>query len=294
MSKVMAMSIAALRFTLFEPSSSFWTTFFSSVSFQSSTLSDAAWENPPNGSEQRVYSVEIPLPQVLGDTLYAKSFITEKYLLKQPGRRFVVESVIRISGIPGGSCQIHARYCLTARGKTRSHLLVSYEAVPPKSSFFKESFRQSLNAYFSSFFENLVKHLQNQHSLQVDWSDEGLLKRRLSLWRNSPSSKRAQSSFMQVYFDWSAFWRSLLWLSPFVVVFVAVICMRSATKPPSQSLDGNLRIERISSIQDQFRGFLAREQIATKSLGSQVIQIVDQLSKRINQMEPPKLYEEER
>lgn len=279
------MPISRLHHTLFDFQSTFWIDFFASISYEGISIGESDWQTLVSGGEQRTYSFNVPLPKLLNKLKKAKVQARENYLLKQPLRRFVIENTMEIDGIPGGMCQVLSRYCIVAKENNQSQLLVTFEAFPPRNSFFKESIKQSLNVQFEEMYKELGHALLNLSSEATPKGEQ--LVRSLSWWKRASSRnhQRSISTSMEIYFDWDAFWRSLLWFVPLVVVIFSLFYVQLTGRTNLEPVDAKDRLERIKTIQIQFEDFMVREKLMTKSLGQKVAEMVDHMADRVGTLD---------
>lgn len=291
LSLVLKIPLEAVHTPLFESKNSFWTEFYRTIFYEGATVDGSEWETPLCGGEQRRYAVNIPIPTILDLGQHANCRVTEKYLLKQPTRRYVVEATFELDGIPGGQAQVIARYCLSAEEDIQTKVLVTFDVFPPRSSFFKESIKQSLTVQFSEFYQALGRALTQLSARFGGIPGDAPLMRRLSWWRRHQASSRqyqhssSSTTVVRIYFDWAAFWRSLFWLVPIIVLFLAVVYIHVVGRSVAEPLDADARLQRIKSVQEQFRSFVEQEQAATHSLSLHVNEMVDRLVARVSDLD---------
>lgn len=281
--KSLNISVNAMNYELFSPDSSMWQKFFEQMSFQQIALNSQA-----GGSK----AAEMLLPRVFGNDVHVKLSIVDKYLLKQPNKRYVVESIFQIDGIPGGITRVLVRFCITSIDSMSLNLLITFDVIPPKTSFFKESFRHSLTSYFHSFFDSLGKYIQTAHLLEQEALDHATTHEDLSLWRRSHPNSRRQSTFVHVYFDWKAFAQSLFWIVPIAVFVYLLLHHRLLSVHMKYKGNVGARMEKISSINQQLQIFLDREKIASRSTALQAEEMIDRISERVNNALSMHMYHE--
>lgn len=276
--------LVLLHKLLFDCKSNFLYNFFRSVSYTDCSISSSRWENIANQGEQRQYNLKIPFPKIMLGMEQAEAKFLDRYLLKHPTKIFVIETSIELSGIPGGVSHIKVRYCLTSKD-SMSCLLVTGEAHPPDGSWFKESIRQSLVDHFTEMYSELGRALKMQEKTRAR-ADRASLTRHISWWRKgTPTHRRTSSTAMQVYFDKKAFFKSLFWLVPVLVIICAWIYVRYKSLEQPEAKEVSFRLSRISSIDSEFRSFLQKEHLVTSSLGASVNKAVDGLSEKVSRLQ---------
>lgn len=224
LSAIISMPLSALYSTLLDSRSKFLLNFYQSFSMLDCEVGE--WSHQLSGGEQRVIRMRMPLPRILADVGHSMIVTGEKFLLSQPARRFIVESVTEILNVPGGVCRVMSRTCMTALDQERSHIFISFDAFPSKGAFFKESVRISLIIHFSELYTALgvaLAEYSRNESLQALPRRSLSWFRRRRLDRSAMMRRISSTSSFESYFDFAAFVRSLFWIFIFLALLSSIL-----------------------------------------------------------------------
>lgn len=258
LSAIVPMPLSTLHSALLDPRSKFLLNFYQSFSMLDCEVGE--WNNQLSGGEQRIIKMRMPLPRILADVGHSMTVTVDKFLLSQPTRRFIIESVTEILNVPGGVCRVMSRTCMTALDQEQSHIFISFDAFPSKGAFFKESVRISLIIHFSELYTALgvalAEYSKNENFQAFPRRSLSWFRRR-RLDRSAMMRRISSASSFESYFDFSAFIRSLFWIFIFLALLSSILYDRLYRNNRSfRESDEEHRTQLIRSVQVQLMKFL--------------------------------------
>lgn len=259
--------------------------------------------NEGGGKLKRQYDVSLPLPylSMTGQNIVDAS-IEETRVFERTGKSYVLECHIKMLGVPGGNCSIHTRICISYGGSTDigTFLLVTGDVDPPPHAWLKDSIHEFLLSYAASHYRELLMHIKSRLLVGHGGSICALSKESidqfpvqlLDSWKRSRADEYS-SREINIYFDSGAFFRSLIRMSPVLIVLVAIFLIliggqytRGPKFGPGQDpLEAADRMQYIEGVYRDLRSFLYSQRDSHTEINEKYHDIIGRMQEQIDSLD---------
>jgi hypothetical protein len=229
--------------------------------------------------------------------------VEETRIFERTGKLHVLESHIKILGVPGGDCSIYTRTCMTHVGSTDSgtFLLITGDVDPPPHAWLKDSIREFLLSYAAAHYRQLLRHVKSRllagdketGSAPSEENIEQFQVQLLDSWKRSSMTDQYSSQEISIYFDTGAFFRSLIRMSPVLIVLLTIFLILIGARytrgpefgPGQDPLDDADRMQLIESVYKDLRSFLYNQNDSYVEINTKYNDIIGCLREQMDSLD---------